>query len=218
MLMKDFFTLCLAMIATLAVQAQDNFPLQFADKDGNIIADGSIIDLTNVEDDGFGDVQMPSGLYVKNNSDATVQCAGSFTVQAISNGVFQSCFPASCMSASTVGDHTTQNGPLEAGTLKDMNTEWLPETEGTCTVVYQLVTYKQNTITKVWSEDQRGPTITMNFSYNPSNVSTTKGGKAVRSVSYYSLTGREVKNPTHGVFIAKKFYTDGTMRCTKVNR
>ncbi len=215
MLMKDIFTLCLAMIATLAVQAQDNFPLQFADKDGNIIADGSVIELTNVEDDGFGEIQMPSGLYVKNNSDATVQCAGSFTVQAISNGTFQSCFPSNCMRASTVGDYTTQDGPLEAGTLKNMITEWLPETEGTCTVVYQLVTYKENPLTHQWSKDQEGPSITLNFNYDTSGVIAATATKSACSVTYYSLTGRKVPAPTSGMYI-RTIRANGKTVCDKV--
>ena len=77
--MKKLFTLCIGLVAALAIQAQSDFPLQFADKDGNIIADGTTLDITAYETDDFGDVQMPSGLYVKNTSGEAVQGGGEYT-------------------------------------------------------------------------------------------------------------------------------------------
>ena len=44
--MKKIFTLFMGLVAALAAQAQSDFPLQFADKDGNIIADGTVLNLT----------------------------------------------------------------------------------------------------------------------------------------------------------------------------
>ena len=93
----------IGLMTTLAMQAQSDFPLQFADKDGNVIADGSTLNITEAGDDGFGGVLMPSGLYVKNTSSDEVQCGGSFNVKLMSNGAFQSCFPSNCMQASKVG-------------------------------------------------------------------------------------------------------------------
>ena len=45
--MKKLFTLCLGLMAVMAVHAQSDFPVQFADKDGNIIADGTTHNTTS---------------------------------------------------------------------------------------------------------------------------------------------------------------------------
>lgn len=204
MLMKKFFTLCCGLFAALAIQAQNDFPLQFADKNGNVITDGTTLNITEAEDDGFGEILMPSGLYVKNTSNEEVQCAGSFEIKLMSNGAFQSCFPSNCMQASNVGSYTTQNGAIGAGDLKTMQTEWLPTAEGTCTVTYQLLTYKKNVITQKWNIDQYGPTVTLNFAYSTSGINAVKTN---RSVTYYDLQGRRVVRPTKGLYIVngKKF-------------
>lgn len=196
--MKKFFTLCCGLFAALAIQAQNDFPLQFADKNGNVITDGTTLNITEAEDDGFGEILMPSGLYVKNTSNEEVQCAGSFEIKLMSNGAFQSCFPSNCMQASNVGSYTTQNGAIGAGDLKTMQTEWLPTAEGTCTVVYQLLTYKQNVITKKWNIDKYGPTVTLNFVYGTSGINSTRVSKPD---TYYDLMGRRVATPAKGLYI-----------------
>lgn len=216
--MKKLFTLCLGLFAALALQAQNEFPLQFADKDGNVIADGTTLNISEAEDDGFGDVLMPSGIFVKNNSNAEVQCAGTFTIQAMSNGAFQSCFPLSCMQAPSVGNYTTQSGALAAGALQNMATEWLPKREGSCTVTYTLVTYKQNPITKKWNKDQEGPTITLKFTYGTTGIKAGKTNKTISSVVYYNLTGKKIKQPVSGVYLAKTTYSDGTIKCVKTKK
>ena len=68
--MKKLFTLCLGLIAALAVQAQSESPIQFAYQDGTIIPDGTTISLTEYEKDEFdGSILMPSGLYAKNTTE-----------------------------------------------------------------------------------------------------------------------------------------------------
>jgi hypothetical protein len=213
--MKKIFTLMVGLVVALAVQAQSDFPLQFADKDGHIIADGTVLNLTTVEENDFGDVQMPSGLYVKNTTNADVQGGGIYNITSLSNGAFQTCFPANCVSNNKVGSYETANGTIAAGELKSMQTEWLPTDKGTCVVSYQLVTYKQNVITKQWQKDKTGPTITLKFTYDPTGINSTTQSKNVRSVEYYNQTGRRVQAPAHGMYIVKTIYVDGTTTCRK---
>ena len=216
--MKKIFTLFVGLVAALAVQAQSDFPLQFADKDGNIIADGSVLNLTTAEKDDFDAVQMPSGLYVKNTTNADVQGGGAYTITSLSNGAFQTCFPTNCVSNNRTGSYETSNGTIAAGELKSMQTEWLPVDNGTCVVTYQLVTYKQNVITKQWQKDKTGPTITLKFTYDPTGISRATSDKNVRQVEYFNLTGRRVQTPVHGVYIVRKTYTDGTIKSFKINK
>ena len=218
MLMKKIFTLCLGLIAAMAVQAQSDFPVQFADKDGNVVADGTVLNLTEVVESDFGDKMIASGLYVKNTTANNVQVGGKYTITKLDNGAFQTCFPMNCVQKRTTGEFTTGEGQLTGGQLKDMQTEWMPEEEGSCVVTYQLVTYKQNPITKVWTIDQEGPKVTLNFTNGAAGVSTMKAGKDVRSVEYYNLTGRRVQVPARGMYIVKTTYSDGTSKTVKLNK
>ena len=199
--MKKIFTLCLGLFAALAIQAQSDFPLQFADKDGNVIADGSTLNLTEAEVDDFGGIMMPSGLYVKNTTSAEVQCGGSFTIISMSNGAFQSCFPSTCKQVSKVDSYTTESGALGASVLKSLQTEWMPTAEGSCTVTYQLMTYKQNAITKKWNADKYGPTVTLNFVYGTSGIADAARLDNSEKGICYDLMGRRVSQPAKGLYI-----------------
>ena len=206
----------MGLLAALAIQAQSDFPVQFADKDGNIIADGTTLNLTDYEADDFGDVQVPTNLYVKNTTDGELHVGGKYTIVSLSNGAFQTCFPENCIRKSSTGKFETESGALAAGALKSMQTEWFPTAEGTAVVTYQLVTYKQNPITKEWKTvDQEGPTVTLNFTYSTSSISAQSSKLQVQSSKFYDLMGREVATPAHGLFVKKSVYADGTTATRK---
>ena len=213
--MKRFFTLFIGLVAALTIQAQSDFPLQFADKDGNIIADGTTLNLTEAIADDFGEVMMPTHLYVKNISESEVHGGGSYTIASIGSGVFQTCFPENCVQQRNTGAYQTEQGVFAAGALKDMLTEWLPTTEGTCSVTYQLITFKENPITKKWNKDKVGPTITLNFNYNSAGIGATATSGDVLKVEYYNVTGHQVPKATLGLYIVKTTYADGTTKCKK---
>lgn len=164
--MKKFLTLFWGLIAALSIQAQSDFPIQFADKDGNIIEGGTTLEIKDYETDAFGTTQMPTNLYVKNITNESIQIGGVYTIKMLDNGFFQTCFPDNCVAKAETGTFETSSGALGAGELKNMQTEWLPIAHGKCVVDYQLVTYRQNALTNDWSIDQYGPTITISFSYN----------------------------------------------------
>ena len=213
--MKKIFTLFMGLVAALTVQAQSDFPLQFADKDGNIIADGTTLDLKVAEMDDFGDVLMPTNLFVKNTSSGVVYGGGKYVIHSIGNGAFQTCFPENCIRKTSVGTYITEPGTFETGVLKDMKTEWIPSTEGSCMVTYQLITFKKNPITGKWGEDQSGPAVTLNFTYDPAGVNSTVNNKSIHRVEYYNLTGRRVQTPGRGMYIVKTTYADGTTTSKK---
>lgn len=213
--MKKIFTFFLGLVAALIVQAQSDFPLQFADKDGNIIADGTVLNLTTAESDDFGDVLMSTNLFVKNTFSSVVNGGGKYVIQSMSNGAFQTCFPENCVRKTSAGTFATEHGTFAAGELKSMQTEWLPASSGSCVVTYQLITFKQNSITKKWVEDQSGPTVTLNFTYDAAGVSSAVNNKNVRRVEYYNLIGRCVATPARGMYIVRTTYADGTTTSKK---
>ena len=195
------------------MQAQDEFPLQFVDEDGQIIADGTVLDLTEAEeDDLFGDILMPTGISVRNVSDGMVYGGGTYTIQFISNGLFQTCFPSVCMRQNIAGTYSTGTDTFLPDQLRDMQTEWLPEAEGMCIVTYQLQTFRK--LGKNYIPDEDGPTITLNFYYGTTGIKEAKG-KKVSTVTYYDLSGQKAEHPGRGVYMKKTVYADGSFTVRK---
>ena len=214
--MKKLFTLTLSLLfaLTAAAQATDS-SVQFSDKDGNIIADGTTLTLNQFEEDFFGNIQMPSGLYVKNTTDNSVRITADYTISSLSSGTFQICFPQNCVVQDRIGTYASEQGDLSAGELRDMRTEWLPTAVGTCTVSMKIVTYKQNAITKVWVKKGDGPSLLLNFTYDPASISGVATDKSISSILYYTLDGRRILTPKNGVYVVKTKYADGSEKQTK---
>jgi hypothetical protein len=211
--MKKLFTFFWGLLTVIGLQAQSEFPVQFADKDGNTFDDGSTLVLTEYEADAFGSIEMPTNLYVKNMTTESVQIGGIYTIETLDNGLFQTCFPENCVAQERTGTFETKSGTLGADELKNMQTEWMPMDNGKCVVTYQLVTYKQNTLTKEWSIDQHGPTITLDFTLIMNDIRTA--GTKVVSITYYDLTGQKTNRPKHGVYLQKIVYQDGSSKTLK---
>ena len=200
--MKKLFTLTLSLLfaLTAAAQATDT-SVQFCDKDGNIIADGTTLTLTQFEEDFFGNVQMPSGLFVKNTTDKSVHITADYTISSMSSGTFQICFPQNCVVQNRIGTYATEQGDLAAGALRDMQTEWFPTAVGSCNVSMKIVTYKQNAITKKWNADKYGPTVTLNFVYGTSSIADAARLDNSEKGICYDLMGRRVSQPAKGLYI-----------------
>ncbi len=192
--MKKIFTLLCAMMMGTASFAQDLYV--FADKDGNVYEDGVTIECNEVEDDGFGTIQVPSGLYVKNVGTTEGYSVSAIAdIQKMDNGKIQLCFPTNCAMYTTVGKQKeTEKGTLTPGQQKDLMTEWFPTAYGECTVVYTLKNYQQ-----VFSKGSR--TITVNYLYaDPASISQVKNGTTAKG-TYYNLKGQRVEKPAKGLYI-----------------
>ena len=119
--MKKLFTLFWGLLTVLGLQAQSEFPVQYADKDGNIIENGSTLVLTEYEADAFGSIEMPTNLYVKNMTSESVQIGGIYTIETLDNGRFQTCFPENCVTQDKPGTYETKSGAVGADELKNMH-------------------------------------------------------------------------------------------------
>ena len=214
--MKILYTFLMAFGMIMSANAQDTaFPLQFADSEGNMIADGTVLDITRYEDDGFG-VMMPSGVFVRNTTDADVYAGGIYIISRMDNGVFQTCFPQNCEIKETTGNYETVVGVVSAGSLHNMQTEWLPEAEGSCLVGYQLVTYRRLLGGNSYKQNEMGPAVGLHFTYDPASIDNTDtDGLVLKSVEYRTLDGRRTSSPSHGVFVVKQKYMNGATKTTK---
>ncbi len=201
--MKKVFLLLCAMLATTTLLAQDYYV--FADKDGNVFEDGTTIQCTKAEDDGFGTIMLPSGLYVK-NADAPNSCAVSVVanITKMESGLLQLCFPMNCSSYSTVGlQAETEKETLTQGQVKNLMTEWLPTAYGECTVIYTLRTYQS-----ILRKNER--TITVNYRYaDPASVSLIKSNAAIHQ-GIFNLQGCRQQQLSRGINIVRR--SNGTIR------
>ena len=139
--MKKIFTLLTTFALATATYAQDYV---FTDQQGNVLEDGATIERTETEDDGFGGINLPANLFVKNvNAEEGCQVAIEAQITKIDNGDLQLCFPTNCQSYSEIGTYEPNGkATLAIGESKDLMTEWLPTAYGECTVIYTAKKYQ----------------------------------------------------------------------------
>lgn len=156
--MKKFFTFLSLCLLSITVSAQEYV---FTDKEGNVFEDGTVINRTNVEDDGFGGINLPANLFVKNvNAEEGCQVAIEAQITKIDNGDLQLCFPTNCQSYSEIGTYEPNGkATLAIGESKDLMTEWLPTAYGECTVIYTAKKYLEGSGSAVRS-------ITVKYKYS----------------------------------------------------
>lgn len=203
--MKRFFTLLsLFMLGITAINA-DNFV--FVDKDGNVIEDGATITVTEFEEDAFGSVQLKSGLSVKNvgaPSNYSVRIHNEIT--RIDNGNVQVCFPVYCHNYTAVGTNKSEEGTLSTDEVKDIQSEWFPESYGECIVTYQAMALQP--MANLYIE-KGGPKVTIHYIYSD-QAGVTSLKNHVEAVEYFNLQGRHTVQPQRGINIVRM--SDGSVR------
>lgn len=220
--MKSLKTLLLAGLSLMAfttVYAQeeeevetDLTTLQFVDANGNVVADGStlIINPTDVED--APEVEIKSGLFVKNTTEEPVYASAYVNIKSMDSGRLQCCFPESCYAKMEVGDFTTEpTSPLEAGNTKNLQAEWFAEGYGSCTTDFQIKIFEvklapgQFVPTKVLKAN--GPKVTVTFIYSdPASINGVSNDGA-KPVAFYNANGQQINNMQKGLNFIK--YSNG---------
>lgn len=144
--------------------------IEFVDKDGNVVPDGTTLTLTEVtaeEDPFFGDITyyVYSHLKVRNKTAAEQAMCINMTINRIDNGIYQLCFPMNCNSYSQACSVVTDGCDLAANELRDLQTEWIPTAEGGCDVVMKVEIMRRTgtfpNFNYTYVED--GPTVTLHY-------------------------------------------------------
>lgn len=222
--MKRLVSLFVASIIYVCMaNAQVDNTLQFVDENGNIVSDGSTIEgKLEYVDDGYQQYyQISTGLYVKNNADTDTGVGVDYTINSIGSGTFNCCFPSNCVPRNQAGDYQTENGFLTANETRSFQTEWIPEpgNYGTCSATFKLKVmdmkeeeiYGVPIVTYVFKA--YGPSVTVNFTYNENSTGIADITENDKKISaYYTLDGKEIKEPQKGINIVK--YANG--KTTKV--
>ena len=161
-----FIILLCSMIGEKAF-ANDNTMVQFVDKNGKVVADGTTVNVAESEKDAFGEVMFKTGLYVKVATEENVHVGIDYDIKSLPNGAFQICFPQNCVMKEAAGQYSTEKGSFGATDKKDIQAEWIPDEDdfGTCTVELQVNIYTYNALTKAYTLAKNGPKVTVNMIY-----------------------------------------------------
>ena len=203
--MKKIFTSVLMLLFAANVAFADNEPtVQFVDKDGKVVADGTTLNVTEGED-YFGDLMFKTGLYVKVATEGSVYVGIDYDIKSLPNGSFQICFPQNCVMKEAAGQYSTEKGSFGATDKKDIQAEWLPDEDGfgTCTVELQVNAYIYNALTKVYTLAESGPKVTVNMIYkDPASVDNIENDQA-KETDRFNLSGQRISEGQKGVNIVK---------------
>ena len=214
--MKKIFTLAMLLVLGLGTSfAQDeeiDNTLQFVDAQGAVVPDGSEITRTEVEDDGFGSLQIPTGLSVKNTSNEAVGTKCEFNVLELPTGSVNCCCPMACMSAPKTGTFNTMGGSLDASETRDFQTEWIGfEQYGKAKATFQILICEIGQFGKVGDVIANGPKITINFVYSdPTGINGPTNVTVNRVAERYNAAGARIYAPVKGINILKM--EDGSVK------
>lgn len=219
--MKKIFTLFVALFCTVAMFAQDTKGMfEFADKNGNVVPNGSTLTKTEVEKSGK-ELQINTGLFVKpvkpelNGEKLGVKMR--LEVENIDHGKIKYCPLGSCRVASEKG---TFNSTIDfVKTLDDLATEWIMGTDkegkalkGEATVKLTLVACKKVSLgfndfdieEFEWQEVGDCSSVTVKFVYDGTTAINGVADNANATVvARYAADGTRLSAPQKGLNIVK---------------
>lgn len=219
--MKKIFTLFVALFCTVAMFAQDTKGMfEFADKNGNVVPNGSTLTKTEVEKAGKR-LQINTGLFVKpvktelNGEKRGVKMR--VEVENIDHGTIQYCLNGNCITASEKGTFNSSSDFVK--TLDDLATEWIMGTDkegkalkGEATVKLTLVACKRVSLGLndfgieefEWQEVGDCSSITVKFVYDGTTAINGVADNANATVvARYAADGTRLSAPQKGLNIVK---------------
>ena len=208
---KSLLLIAAAMFTT-ASYAQVNKTFSFVDKDGKEIPNGTVWTANHVEEDDYGAVQVPSEVFVKNNTNERQGVGAFVNVKKIESGSFKICFPMNCQAGITGGMTRTEGGTMNAGQVKSLGAEWFPKADGVCEVEFKLEYYVINkgmggmeSLDRVEDEDLDNPmpSVTVNFVKGATAINGIKDGENVEVTGIYDATGKQMQTTQKGLNIVK---------------
>ncbi len=229
----------LAMVLFTAswLSAQSASDLQFVYIDDNgqevgVVADNAIVNVSKVVEPvyDFDDPYISSGLAVKNTAANGRRVQLAYDITALPNGRHDLCFFGACVSDNTTGSFTYPRlsskgniiglNALKAGSVTSLKAEWYCTAAGTATIVYKAnvctaTGEAEDGVNATYQVAAEGPTVTVNYIYDPSGVEEITIDNPVKTI-YYNMEGCRVDNPESGLFIMHTTYANGKVTVKKV--
>lgn len=219
--MKKIFTLFVALFCTVAMFAQDTKGMfEFADKNGNVVPNGSTLTKTEVEKSGKR-FQINTGLFVKPvKPELNGEKQGAklrVEVESIDHGTIQYCLHGSCSVASEKGTFNSISDFVDK--LDDLATEWIMGTDkegkalkGEATVKLTLVACKKVSLGLndfgieefEWQEVGDCSSVTVKFVYDGTTaINGVADNTNATVVARYAADGTRLSAPQKGLNIVK---------------
>lgn len=172
---------------------------------------------------------ISSGIGVKNVCANGRRVQLAYDIKALPSGQHSICFFGSCLMDSKTGATTYPRlsskgsiinvNALKAGSVTSLKAEWFFLEQGTATVTYTAnictATGQQEGMDPTYKVAVTGPTVTVNYVYDPSGIEGISAEDA-SSVSYYTLAGTRTESPVGGIFLKRVVLRDGRVLTTKV--
>lgn len=219
--MKKIFTLFVALFCTVAMFAQDTKGMfEFADKNGNVVPNGSTLTKTEVEKSGKR-LQINTGLFVKPvKTELNGEKLGAkmrVEVENLDHGTIQYCLHSSCYTTSEEGTFYSISNFVEK--LDDLATEWVmgkdkegKALKGEATVKLTLVACKkkpngfdEHGIEQFkWEEVGECSSVTVKFVYDGTTaINGVADNTNATVVARYAADGTRLSAPQKGLNIVK---------------
>lgn len=197
--MKKLFTFCTAMLLAGMAFAQKDESFQFVDADGNVVANGATITVSEISEEGL----MIVPLYVKNVKGEKVAAAIHEVIDDMPHGTWTTCALGNCMVLSETG--YSAKSIVEAGYNASIQTEWMPEEGKYATWDAKLQIHVFDIISKLrfgqiieeaGSEVVGyGPVVTVRFEYSDPN------GQQEMPKAWWGYVGQD--DETYGLGVQK---------------
>lgn len=203
------FLISVLFFAHVSAQGSDGTTdgtFQFTDLNGNIVADGSVITVSTINEEG----EMVVPLLVKNVNGEKAAASLYETISAMPNGVWQTCAFGNCMILTEDG-YSSKSIVMDSSEL-DIQTEWIPQ-EGqyaSWTATLQIRIFNIITVVRfgvpqevVGDLSAYGPTVTVNFVYSdPASVDNVVNTTAMQQ-QCYSISGQRTDGRRRGLSIIR---------------
>lgn len=208
--MKKYFTLCAALLLSATLFAQIDNPLRFVDKNGNAIADGTVLTFTETEGDKEIGWQIDPALAIENTSNVEQYAQVAVDVDQLSEGSSVKFCPwTNCVNYMEPGSYE-RHGYVSAKGKEYLMLEWIlayeEDEDGYWAFVPGNATVRltANVLNGDGSVFSTGPTITLKFSAaDPTGVEGVQADKQTTVVARYNANGQRIAEPTRGLNIIK---------------
>ena len=233
---KIYFLMAMMLFGAASLKAQSATDLQFVyiDAKGNetgVVANNAVITVNTVEgdpNDEYADPFISSGLAVKNTANGGRRVQVEYEITALPNGRHDICFFGSCLTDTKTGEYSyprlsnsgniTGLNALKAGSVTSLKAEWYFIEPGTTTVVYKANVCKDSGkmegITPIYEVVAEGPTVTVNYTYDPTGIADITIDNPVKT-EYFNMAGCRVAQPAEGIYVVRNTYANGKVAITK---
>lgn len=190
--------------------------LQFVDDKKNVVADGAVFEVTEVEtqdgeEEGSIEYFLKPKLSVKYVGGKKGQSVAlKLDVTAMPHGKFGCCFGSCVPPFEEAGNYMSFAMKMDANDIVGIDSEWIlgkadaPVTWiATITAGYAEQTNSPDGVPETKMTDE-GPSVKVKFVYTPTGVASVKDSNAtVTEVERYNVQGQKISKPCKGINIIK---------------